>query len=638
MPNFWKQTRAGGRAESRLTEKTAGSGVIRPRAILFLGLLVALLATAGAASLQITLRTRDAIVALQEEHYPIVSALEKIRHSASRLTGAVVMQMAGREFEGYSIFHQNAEILTENLNLISSLPAAPHRDPHVRRLREQVNVLLSESERVIAQISDRSSAAMRYSQMLSPQVLEIAEIADNLLKSERAAAQTTHDRLIRQGWQAAILWWVAMALGCALAFFGWRYVEHKILAPLDALREAMAGVGEGDLEQEVRVNGDDELAFTGRAFNEMAAKLRATRKGTTEQMMRLHRTMETTLASFHNAFFVLGKDRNIELRNPAADKLAVKLFLEGQAKLPPVIYEHIDRVLETRQNYLPAKVQDALQLRIDNEEKFFLPQVLLLLDERGDTFGVAVVLEDVTHQRLLDDVKTNLLSTVSHELRTPLTSVRMALHLLLEKAVGPLNRRQTELVATAKEDSERLLRTLNNLLDLTRLEETSPDLKKELCSVEDLVRSIVAGHDAASFTLDIENDLPPLHIDREKIDHVFSNFVTNAQKYSPSETAIILRARAVLEDQIRISVIDQGPGISRDHQERIFDKFYRVPGQQTNGAGLGLSIAREIALLHKGNVGVISELGQGSEFFIDLPAVRHTAVSEPGPKMDTRKV
>lgn len=616
----------------RFSDPSSGLHMVRPRIVVILSILALIFLAAGLGSHRTSKLARDTISRHYQEDYPLVTSLEKIKHSASRLTGAVLMQMAGQEAEGYSLFHQNAEILTENVNLIAALPPAPHRDRYVTRLKKQVNVLLSESERVISQSDEGPSAAVGYSQLLSPRVLEMAETADNLRNSQRAVARARQEELLGQGRRAANFWWAATVLGVGLVFFGHRYLSTKIFEPLHALRESARSIGEGQLDQLVPVTSSDEVGRLCLAFNQMTSQLRATRKGTTEQMMRLHRTMETTLASFPNAFFVLGKDRNIELRNPAADKLAVKLFLEGQAKLPPVIYEHIDQVLETRQNYLPANLKDALKLQIDNEEKFFLPRVLLLLDERGDTFGVAVVLEDVTHQRLLDDVKTNLLSTVSHELKTPLTSVRMGLHLLLERTVGPLNEQQLDLVTTAKEDSERLLRTLNNLLDLTRLEETAPQLNKEFCSVNELVEAIFARsrevfeREGLRLTLDIEENLPALFVDREKLDHVFSNFATNARKHSPRGGEIIIRARTVLDDQIRISVIDQGPGISKSHQERIFDKFYRVPGQSSSGAGLGLSIAREIALLHRGSVGVISDAGNGSEFYLDLPIAKHESV------------
>lgn len=600
--------------------------LLRPRAFLGLLALGLIFVAAGVASLRITGQAQKATAVQYEEHYPIVAALEKIKHSASRLTGAVVMQLAGREAEGYAIFHQNAEILTDNLNLLASLPPSPERDAYLQRLREQVNVLLSESERVITRSEQQSSSAAGYSQLLSSRVMEIGETADKIMSAQRAAMDRNLRFLRADGQRATMLWWFSAILGISLAVLGHQYFQQRVFQPVERLREAVQLVGQGELDQLVPVRSDDEIGRLSLAFNHMTNQLRATRQGTTEQMVRLHRTMETTLASFPNAFFVLGKDRHIELRNPAADKLAVKLFLDGQAKLPPVIYEYIDRVLKTRQNYLPANLKDALNLRIDNEEKFFLPRVLLLLDERGDTFGVAVVLEDVTHQRLLDDVKTNILSTVSHELKTPLTSVRMALHLLLEESVGPLNDPQLELLSTAKEDSERLLRTLNNLLDLTRLEEAEPQLNLATLGAREIVNSVAAmvregvEREGLKLIVEVESRLPGLEVDTQKLHHVFSNFITNALKHSPPGGTVVIRARSVVDNQIRLSVIDQGPGIPKEHLERIFEKFYRVPGQSRTGAGLGLSIAREIALLHRGSIGVISEPGKGSEFFLDLPA------------------
>lgn len=584
-----------------------------------------LFVTAGVVSIRIASKARQTIRLQYEHHYPAVVSLEKIKYSASRLTGAVVMQLAGREAEGYGIFHQNAEILAENLNRLASLPASPEIRPHLDRLREQVNLLLTESERVITQ-SNQSSVS-GYSQLLGSRVMEIAETTDLILNGHRATMAANLEALTARGRRATMLWWSATVLGVAAVAVGCRFLNQRIFGPVEDLTKSLQAVGEGELDRIVPVSAGDEIGRLCLAFNQMTSQLRSLHKGTTDQMMRLHRTMETTLASFPNAFFVLGKDRKIELRNPAADKLAVKLFLEGRAKLPPVIYEHIDRVLRTRQNYLPGNLKDALKLRIDNEDKFFLPRILLLLDARGDTFGVAVVLEDVTHQRLLDDVKTNILSTVSHELKTPLTSVRMALHLLLEKSVGPLNSPQFELLSTAKEDSERLLRTLNNLLDLTRLEETEPQLNLERLGVPTILDTIVGmireglEENGLQLAVEMEPDLPEVQVDPQKLGHVFSNFATNAMKHSPRGGRITLRARSVVDDQIRISVIDEGAGISKEHQERIFDKFYRVPGQSRTGAGLGLSIAREIALLHRGSIGVISEPGRGSEFFLDLPAL-----------------
>ena len=242
---------------------------------------------------------------------------------------------------------------------------------------------------------------------------------------------------------------------------------------------------------------------------------------------------------------------------------------------------------------------------------------------------MAVILENVTRMLLLDDVKSNLISTVSHELKTPLTSVRMALYLLVEKTVGPLNEKQHDLVLTAREDADRLLRTLNDLLDLAKLEQGPALLDLQATSPAKVVEAAIydtrepahAAH--AEITTAITPNLPDIRIDHQRIAYVFNNLITNALKYSPPRTPIHVSATPGEtrsgRPSVRFSVRDKGPGISADHQEHIFERFYRVPGTNKSGAGLGLSIAKEIVVAHGGEIGVICQQGEGCDFFFILP-------------------
>jgi NtrC-family two-component system sensor histidine kinase KinB len=130
---------------------------------------------------------------------------------------------------------------------------------------------------------------------------------------------------------------------------------------------------------------------------------------------------------------------------------------------------------------------------------------------------------------------------------------------------------------------------------------------------------------AASVILktDISPNLPEVQIDRQRMDYVITNLIANAIKYSPKGSEIVVRVdigkMRTGQTAVRFSVKDQGSGISTDHQEHIFERFYRVPGTKKSGAGLGLSIAREVVTMHRGEIGVISQPGQGSEFFVLLP-------------------
>jgi signal transduction histidine kinase len=230
---------------------------------------------------------------------------------------------------------------------------------------------------------------------------------------------------------------------------------------------------------------------------------------------------------------------------------------------------------------------------------------------------------------LLDDLKSSLIATVSHELKTPLTSVRMALYLLHEKAVGSLNDKQSDLVATARDDADRLLKTLNDLLDLAKLEHGPAQLEMAHVApavlVENAVREMqeIAGEAEITLKTQVAPDLPKVHIDSQRMDYVITNLIANAIKYSPRRSRILVSATLgktrTAQPGVRFAVKDSGPGIPLDHQEHIFERFYRVPGTKKSGAGLGLSIAREVVAVHQGEIGVISQPGEGSEFFFILP-------------------
>ena len=251
-------------------------------------------------------------------------------------------------------------------------------------------------------------------------------------------------------------------------------------------------------------------------------------------------------------------------------------------------------------------------------------RILAMRTKEDDLFGVAVVLYDVTRFRLLDAIKTNLVATVSHELKTPLTSVRMVLHILLERTVGSLSPKQSDLLTTAREDTERLLRILNNLLDLARLEEGTAGLQRERVFPSELVQRVMdelvdkVAAKGLRLKSEVQPDLPAVLVDRQRIDHVFTNLITNAIKHSPRGGEIVLGASRTDENSVEFCVTDQGLGVPEEYRTLIFDRFFRVPGQANPGAGLGLSIAKEIAIAHGGRIGVKNAEGQGSRFYVIL--------------------
>lgn len=411
------------------------------------------------------------------------------------------------------------------------------------------------------------------------------------------------------------------------AFAFWLFVVWQLAAsllqPIRALTQSAVAVGEGDLDRTVPEFSRDELGQLARAFNTMAEKLRAYRTATAERVIRTQRTMEATLTSTPDPVFVVGEDGEREALNPSAAELArLPEFAEG---FPPALAEPLASVMSSGNHYLPTDYARAITVRIGTEPRYYLPRMLAIGDKLTEFRGVAVILQDVTKFRLLDDAKTNLVGTVSHELKTPLTSLRMAVHLLLEARTGALSAQQQDLLEDARNDSERLLRMLDNLLDLARLEAGMNTLDRREIEIGQLVDEVAVetrGHlGDHRLVTQIPPELRPhrINVDVERLHHVFMNLLTNAAKYSPPGGTIDLGVKRTADGFVCFSVRDQGPGIPPESIGRVFDRFYRAPGQTKSGAGLGLAIAREIVVAHGGSISCTSTPGKGTEFFFLLP-------------------
>jgi NtrC-family two-component system sensor histidine kinase KinB len=200
--------------------------------------------------------------------------------------------------------------------------------------------------------------------------------------------------------------------------------------------------------------------------------LRAYRRDTDETILRLNRSLREAIAAFPYPVILLDPDYEIWVTNVAAETFLKSI--DSATELPSSLREHLEETRRTGVNYLPERPRDALLFRIGEREEHYLPRIMRIFSPEGDPAGAAVILIDVTRFRWLDDVKTNLIATVSHEIKTPLTGIRMMLHLLLEKSGGDLTAMQSEMVQAACDDCERLLTTLNSLLQHTAQHRVHP--------------------------------------------------------------------------------------------------------------------------------------------------------------------
>jgi two-component system, NtrC family, sensor histidine kinase KinB len=421
---------------------------------------------------------------------------------------------------------------------------------------------------------------------------------------------------------------ILAAAGIAIAVIFTLIVGRSILWPIQTVIRSIREIEQGNLDLVVQVKTRDEIRQLAEAFNSMAAKLREFRRTDQAKLARTQRTTQLSVDSLPDVIAIISPEGVVELSNQAAQRL---FQLMPGTSITGIREQRIINVYrEVTQSQMASQAkgyESAIEVYDQGGQlKYFLPQAMPISDADKRLLGVTMVLGDVTNLRRLDEMKSGLLSVVSHELKTPLTSIRMAVHLLLEDRIGTINTKQAELLIAARDDSDRLEKIIEELLDMGRLESGRVKLDFEAEPAQQVIADAVGPTKAAfhdrGITLETEvaPDVPSVMVDPNRIDHVFSNLLSNALKFTNPGGRVRVAAEGADNGTVRFLVEDTGEGIPREYLPKVFDRFFRVPRRQNqaSGAGLGLAIAKEIVEAHGGQMTVESEEGKGSKFMFTL--------------------
>ena len=393
---------------------------------------------------------------------------------------------------------------------------------------------------------------------------------------------------------------------------------------LALLKTGAENLASGDLGYQVQVRGSDELAATATAFNLMAQSLRTR----TEQLSAI-------FAISPDGFLSLDSEGRVRLVNPS---LCEMLGVEAEALLGKSRRQLEQLLREMSSAQLPfGQIDDVERLMAaqatGNTKPYVFEtahapkRVLQLTARRGDIADVALLLHfrDISHEREVDLMKSEFLSAAAHELRTPMSSVFGFSEILLNKELGP--DQQREILAIIHKQSALLVRIVNELLDLARIEARSgKDLKLQWLSLDELVQVTLAGFEPeqqARFVVQLgEQAAQKLKADPDKMQQALTNLVSNACKYSAEDQQVTVRGVTKSEDGrswLGIEVVDNGIGMSEFQVQRCFDRFWRADDSgRFPGTGLGMALVKEIVELHRGNVELSSEPGQGTRVTIWL--------------------
>jgi NtrC-family two-component system sensor histidine kinase KinB len=424
-----------------------------------------------------------------------------------------------------------------------------------------------------------------------------------------------------------------LVVGIAVIIFGFAFsliILRIVIRPVKSLTHAAEKVGDGDLSVTIPKIGGDEIGILALEFNRMVKSLKEFQDMNVAQIVSEKKKSEAIVRSIKDGIIICDSKMRITSINSIAGHIfgiseadAInKSFLEVTRQ--ETLFEHLQ---ETLKGKTPIIDEDVITVKVDSLTKHYRFAILPIKGESSEFYGIVIFLQDITRLMELDKMKSEFVMMASHELRTPLTSIELGVKLVLEESVGEINEKQRTLLQAAQEELNRLKVLVNDLLELSRIEQGNIEMDfddveiQTLCARAFNIVQPQAQDKDISFSLDLERPDAKVRADVSKIIWVITNLLGNAVRYTENGGWIKLKSH-VSGEWTFISVMDNGTGIPLEYQSKIFDKFVQLKSEEARGSGLGLTIAREIVRAHGGSIWVESEVNKGSTFTFTLPNVQ----------------
>lgn len=396
-------------------------------------------------------------------------------------------------------------------------------------------------------------------------------------------------------------------------------LTRTITTPVQEITSQATAMAEGDFDRRVSVKSEDEIGKLAKAFNHLASHLREALTEKEEEKNKL----ETVLASMTDGVIATDPNGNVIVKNRWAEKVLSREIHLG---------ERIDQILDLPQPIqfpIFETSQQLLEIIGETPDDWTVIQATFSPITRGseESVGLIAVLSDVTEQEKLDQQRKDFVANVSHELRTPLTTIKSYLEALDDGAMEEPELAKRFLKVTQQE-ADRMTRLIQDLLQLSRLDAKRVSLQRTIVSISDVLEDVVdrfsfqSKQKEISLSLQIQNLLPSVFADRDKVDQVLDNVISNAVKFTPEGGKITVTAKRRKDGHVEIGVEDTGIGIPKSDLGRIFERFYRVDkarSRDMGGTGLGLAIAQEIVQLHGGEIWIESQYQEGTQVYFTLP-------------------
>jgi NtrC-family two-component system sensor histidine kinase KinB len=426
-----------------------------------------------------------------------------------------------------------------------------------------------------------------------------------MVDMQQSAYDQIRDTEIRSRERAQLLAGLLGLTGIAVLLIGFvtaHSFARRFGDPIEQLSSVADQIGRGDFSINLPASPIAELSSLIRRFGLMAQALHDFKQTNVEALVDGQQRLQALLDSIDDGLLIIDRQGRLEHANPVAQR---QLAWES---------EHLGSTLGQALGY--PELDEAAQQVLDDKPLSGPPEDLVI-EADGERRLLSWRL------RTFERVRNEFVLRASHELRTPVTGMQMAFSLLRERTHYPENSREADLFSTVHEEMQRLVTLINDLLNFSRYQSGQQKLERVPCDPAELLEQArqrfqpSAAQNDKEIKLELQTPLPSLLLDRQQMERVLDNLLSNALRHTPDGGEIRLLARHHGE-RVILSVEDNGEGIPYSQQARIFEPFVQI-GRRRGGAGLGLALCKEIAQLHGGRIGVHSRIGHGTIFYIALP-------------------
>ncbi len=591
--------------------------------------LVAIIAVVGSISAFNIYRLSKSIDGLMTYNYTSISASNNMMHAIDAEDKAILEYSQSEKKPAIDLFYNENEEFYKWFNIEKNNIT----ENGEKQIVQEINSDYIDFAKVFSQSQDYannhngSENIAYYNNIVT---LKVNRVKDNLNKLTNINEKAMFSGKNKAKVDAQLSLYLILIMSAVAATFGLivsMIRTNQSLKPIYLLTETIKSVKEGELYKQAPVVNDDEIGMLSREFNSMTKRLHEFEESTTGKLLSEKNKSVAIVKSISDPLIVLDENYKILLLNKSFENLFQlteentinRQFLEAIKNVE--LYEYIFNVISNN-----VEEEKVINIKGKNDIYYFNIKVTVVKNNEGKIKSIVVLLKNMTEFKKLENIRADFIATVSHELKTPLTSIMMGVGLMFEKKMGSINEKQMSTLNAIKEEVEKLSDLVNNLLKLSTIQSDRALFDIKPCSLVGIAENCTNNYNEQSedndITLydEIDDDLPRVNADAEKITWVLNNLVSNALKYTNAGDQIIIDAK-VKDNMMNVYVKDTGVGIPDEYRKKIFEKFVKIKGNDNEliSMGLGLYIAKEIVEAHGGIIWCESTVDEGSTFTFTLP-------------------